>query len=496
MSLSDPRRRYASQAAMHSHSATRLSPIDAQIILLCFFLGSIGLASVNPILTFAGFALVPVLWKLLWRPGEPAVLFFCAMFQWAQAFMQVVSADIEGRTLEEIFGGPELGWAAWASLGSVFFLALGMWSTTHIFTGLTIPTETIRHQSAQLDVNKLAYLYVILQVVAFGFALASERIGALRQPLLAFASIKWVPVVLLAWVTMQNRRNPTMLMLVVMCEVVFGFTGYFSTFKNVIFIVLLVGLGVVVDRGRFRAGPVLVSILVMVPLIGFWQTVKTDYRKFLNQGTGQQVTLIPVQDRINFLIKAIEKLEAQGMVKGLATATERLGYLEYFAITLSVVPNRVPHENGNLWMGALTHTLMPRVLFPGKATLNESQRTSKYTMMSLAGEGQGTAISLGYPAESYIDFGLGGMFFPIFFLGLLFGWTYHWFSSRRPYFPFGNALATSILLFSAHQLEMSNIKIVGGVVVGIIAFAITQKQFVPWMWKFCLIRSNSEPVAR
>ncbi len=494
MSLSD-HRSHAPHTAMQQTSATRILPIDAQVILLCFFLGSLGLASVNPIVTFAGFALVPVLWKLLWRPGEPATLFFCAMFQWAQAFMQVISADIEGRTLEEIFGGPELGWAAWASLGSVFFLSLGMWSTTHIFTRLKIPTETIRQQSALLDVNKLALLYIILQVVAFGFTFASERIGALRQPLLAFASIKWVPVVLLAWVTMQNRRNPTMLVFVVMCEVIFGFTGYFSTFKNVIFIVLLVGLGMVVDRGRFRAGPVLVSVLVMVPLIGFWQTVKTDYRKFLNQGTGQQVTLIPVQERIGFLIKAIEKVEAQGMVKGLATATERLGYLEYFAITLAVVPNRVPHENGNLWMGALMHTLMPRVLFPDKATLNESERTSKYTMMTLAGEAQGTAISLGYPAESYIDFGLGGMFLPIFFLGLLFGWTYQWFSSQGPYYPFGNALATSILLFSAHQLEMSNIKIVGGVVVGIIAFAMAQKHIVPWMWEFSLIRRTKESTA-
>jgi hypothetical protein len=129
---------------------------------------------------------------------------------------------------------------------------------------------------------------------------------------------------------------------------------------------------------------------------------------------------------------------------------------------------------------------MPRILFPSKATLNESERTNKYTLARVAGEAEGTAVSLGYPAESYIDFGIPGMFVPIFLLGIFFGWTYYWFSSRGPYFLFGNALGTSLLLFSGHQLEMSNIKIVGGLTVGIIAFAIIQKFYVKWMWKFCL----------
>ncbi len=229
-------------------------------------------------------------------------------------------------------------------------------------------------------------------------------------------------------------------------------------------------------------------MLIFIPLIGFWQAVKTEYRLFLNQGTGQQVVMVSISERFAFLAKSASGVELLDISNGIVTGMQRLGYLDFFALSLLAVPSQIPHENGGLWFGAIKHTVMPRLLFPDKPVWNESERTMRYTQVRVAGENEGTAISLGYPAESYIDFGMYGMFIPIFLLGLFFGWVYRWFSTRGPYYVFGNTLGICLLLFSGHQLEMSNVKIVGGLGVGVIAFALVNKFTVPLMWRFCTRR--------
>ncbi len=464
---------------------SRSTRVGLQITVAGLGLGAVGLLSANAAITFVGFLMLPLLWRMLWRPGEPAVLLFCALFQWAQAFTPVLSADFQGSELSVSYGGPELELAAWASLGSVLVLAVGMNMAGRIFSSLAVNPNAMRAEVIQLNTKKLFAFYFLFLFFSVFITYASGYAGGFRQPLLAFAYIKWVPIVLLAWVTLQERRSPGFLIVVVLIEVVLGFSGYFSTFKTVVFVLLLVSMGVALERGRFRIMPILISVLFILPLVGFWQAVKSDYRNYLNQGTGQQAVLVPYADRMEYLVKAIDNVETKGIADGLVSALERIGYLDYFALTIKNVPSRIPHENGELWMGAMKHTFMPRLLFPGKATLNESERTNKYTFARVAGENEGTAVSLGYPAESYIDFGFAGMFVPVFLLGIFFGWTYLWFSSRGPHFVLGNALGTSLLLFSGHQLEMSNIKIVGGLVTGIIAFAIVQKFAVPWMWRVC-----------
>jgi hypothetical protein len=462
--------------------------LGIQVTIIFMLIASFGLLSANPFITFLGFCMVPALWNLLYKPGEPAVLLFCALFQWIQAFAQVISANIEGRTLDAVFGGPQLEWAAWLSLTSVLVLSLGMRSANWIFPRLRINNSRMQNEIKHLDSRRLAILYFILLMFSICITYASGYAGGLRQPLLAFAYIKWVPLILLAWTTLQNRRAPHFLILVVTAEIALGFISYFSTFKSVIFVLLIVGLGITNERGRFRILPIMVSMLIFIPLIGFWQAVKSEYRLFLNQGTGQQVVMVSIPERLAFLAKSASGVELLDISNGIVTGIERLGYLDFFALSLLAVPSQIPHENGDLWFGAIKHTVMPRLLFPDKPVLNESERTMRYTQVRIAGENEGTAISLGYPAESYIDFGMYGMFIPIFLLGLFLGWVYRWFSTRGPYYVFGNALGICLLLFSGHQLETSNVKIFGGLVAGIIAFALVNKFTVPLMWRYCTSR--------
>jgi hypothetical protein len=82
----------------------------------------------------------------------------------------------------------------------------------------------------------------------------------------------------------------------------------------------------------------------------------------------------------------------------------------------------MPHENGAILSAALTHILTPRVLYHDKPNLpSDSAKVRRYAGVWVAGDRQHTSIAFGYVGESYVDFGVPGMFVPIFLFGLVVG---------------------------------------------------------------------------
>lgn len=393
----------------------------------------------------------------------------------------ILSANLEGVTLDQQFGGPELTLAAWYSMGTLLALAIGVWCIRN-FSGKPLSPQILRMQSAALDLNRLFVAYIVVSAASVLIAYISTRAGSLRQPILAFASIKWMPIFLLGWTTLQHRRPTGRLWIVVAIEVIVGLSGFFSTFKSILFLMIVIGIGTTIDDRRVRFGQILLYGGLCLFLAAFWQSIKSDYRTYLNQGTGQQVVSVPFFDRISYLARASLEVTPKAMSDGIADGLLRLGYIEYFAYSIRNVPSRLPYENGGLWLDAVAHTLMPRVLFPGKREVNISERTNRFTGLGVAGQSQGTSISIGYPGESYIDFGPIGMYMPIFLLGCIYSWIYEWFSRRKPYELAGVSLASSLLIFTANQLEATNINLFGGLITGMLAFGAIHTWLVPRVW--------------
>src|SRR4029077_6417558 len=113
----------------------------------------------------------------------------------------------------------------------------------------------------------------------------------------------------------------------------------------------------------------------------------------------------------------VEDVTWDNFLDGMDALIMRISYVNFFALATENVPGRIPYENGALWRGSVVHMFMPRVLFPEKPILDDSERTRTYTGMNVAGSEQDTSIGIGYVGESYIDFGPIGMFIPIFLLG-------------------------------------------------------------------------------
>jgi hypothetical protein len=96
------------------------------------------------------------------------------------------------------------------------------------------------------------------------------------------------------------------------------------------------------------------------------------------------------------------------------------------------VPARVPFEDGKELLQILEAAFLPRFLAPNKLNAGDRIIFMKYTGMYIM---PGTSMALSPPGDAYINFGvLGGSFF-MFFLGLAFSETLKGFHKYSRFYP-------------------------------------------------------------
>ena len=417
----------------------------------------------NPFITIFSVGVAGGLIFLLWRPQEPPVLLFACAIQWVQVTTVLHYSNFAGATLVDAFGGPQLQSAV--LMGLIGLLLLG-WGG-RIGMG---KADNRRAHSAEIEIGeiqpfKVFAIYLAILAINAGMGMLANRLPSIAQLLLSVVTIKWVILFVLFYAVLQHRRRYGLLWAAVGIEFAVGLLGFFAAFKSVFFLLIVVLLGTsdFWNLRRVVLGAVVCGFLILSSII--WSAIKVDYRDFLNQGSGIQEVVVPVDERIATLTELTKDLTDEGFFRGVEALIARVSYVTYFAMAIDNVPDKMPHENGRLWRETVQHVFMPRLFFPNKPVINDSERTSLYTGVRVAGQEQGTSISMGYMAESYIDFGPIGMFLPVFLLGLFYGLLYRAFLKWSRFKLLGFALYTSVILFAAYNFETSNIKLVGGITV-------------------------------
>ncbi|MCG6885605.1 MAG: hypothetical protein LJE74_00180 [Proteobacteria bacterium] len=430
--------------------------------------------SENPLLTLAVFLLVPLLTLLLWKPGEPPVLLFAIGMQWLQVAMLVLYADILQVSVETRSTSDYLTEAIGYSLLGLVVLAAGM----RLAQGRWIARDHNEPLLARWSMQKVWKTYLTAFVIGILFQSVAFRYSQLTQILLVLFNIKWVVFFALAFLVAYRREGYLLLLTAIVLEVLIGFTGFFSGYKQVFFVLIIAFLSA---RPRLKRSEVLlvgVMGLVLVFMSLFWTSIKMDYRDYVSQGSGKQVVARSFAERVTWMSGALTDLNSKKLIDSMDDFAERVAYVEYFSWVLRHVPRAVPYEDGKLWGGAVVHILTPRLIFPGKEDLlSDTKKTAKYTGLNL-GRRVNTSISTGYMAESYIDFGFPLMYVPIFLLGLLLGGIYRFFMSRRTDYLV-NAGSAMVVLLGAIYFETNIAKMLGGTIMAFIVMALLLKYVVP-----------------
>jgi hypothetical protein len=432
---------------------------------------------------------------LLWRPGEPQILLFLFGFQWLQPAVLVFYANLRGLTLLDLVSEADGGMTVFVSLSDrgvdfsttlvllgLFFLALGI----RMGSGRQQPFQVVRfHDTIQaLPPTRWLRLHLMMLVVSTGALLLATALPGLSQPLLALADLQWATFLIFTVATFARRDGPRALWFAIFCiEFVMSLGGFFSSFKSVL-LYTLIALTAVAPRLNAKqvVGSAMTAAITLT--IGlYWTAIKPDYRRFVNGGTYQQVVTVSQGEAILKIAELVGEVGGEQLLGAADGLARRISDSEEFAAVVAYVPRIVEHEWGKLWLEAISQPFMPRILFPDKPVIDESALTRRYTGVAVAGMEAGTQISLGYIAESYIDFSEEFMMLPILLFGLAVGVSHRWLTNL----PFGYGLVgagLSSATFLQISVSASLNKLAGGIIVGLLVCAIVVKlmpRYFSWL---------------
>jgi hypothetical protein len=446
---------------------------------------ALSIFSANPFLSVAcvlGFAAI---WHGALKSPFRITLATYLSIQWCQVTMLVWLGNIYGVSLAE----PQLlslepsQTTVSIHATSVKATLYGLAAIAAIAVGFRlVPGASRPISSTEMRFRPAALLggYLVL-LIADIVLLPSLGATTLSQGLFILGDLRMVFASLLVFQWVLKKEAAPLVALIILLEVVIGFGGYFSQFKQIFIVLLLVLLSLAPIAWR-RVYPILALVVVAVLALGVvWTAVKADYRTALSEGRREQIVSLTVGNRIATLQDLIGNQSSADLGSSTMILASRIAYTSYLALALQRTPEIQPHTGGALWGAALENVLAPRFLFPGKPPLvPDSDTTARYTGEQVAGAREGTSISMGYAADAYVDFGIFGGLFVSLLLGILYGAMTAFIASRMDQASYFVAVACTVaMLASVAQFEISSVKLLGGIIWAFVGAAAFAKLFWP-----------------
>jgi hypothetical protein len=446
----------------------------------------VALVSPDHLLTFSCIVVLPVLATLLWREAEPPVAFAALVAQWLQVSVGAFRATANGVELNDLFGTSGAVYATWLSLAGLIVLALGIRFAN--ISRAPMDTGALHAELQTFQYSRVLAAYWLAQGANLLFAGMIWYIPGLAQALYASTQLRWVFFFVLAVTTLVQKRGYGFLAAAIAFEIILGFTSFFSDFRTVFFVLAVSYLMVQARLNARMIASLAVLFCVLLNLAVIWSAVKVDYRDYQDQGAGTQISAVGKVDALIKLGQLVSNVDSKQFWYGFDALAERVEYTRFFGLVTDNVPALLPYDDGAIWSAAIYHVITPRLLFPDKAELTaDIVNTIHYTGLSFAGGGRDTEIPLGYMAESYIDFGPIGMFLPIILLGLLLGFEYRYFATRRSNLVFAYGL-TPVIFQIATSYEITAVKVLGGnltvFLIAVLALKFALPYLHPWLRNF------------
>ena len=164
------------------------------------------ISSTDPLLVFTTMAVLLIGAKLVWRVGEPPILFGVFFLQWTQVSLLVLQAAIAGVPMTDYFFVPGIVTATWLSLAGLIALAAGM----RLALGKAITSQPYSQFQAevwQYSPKRAFMAYLMAQVVLIGLDSVTWMYSGLSQALFALSGFKWAFFFALAVIVMISKTR-------------------------------------------------------------------------------------------------------------------------------------------------------------------------------------------------------------------------------------------------------------------------------------------------
>ncbi len=455
------------------------APAVLLIVVSIFY----ALGSTNPALTLFAILTPLILARFLWRNKEIPFLFGALLLQWLSITVKIYYANYLDKAFQSVYDYPDhIRDAFTLSLIGIIMISLGIYVIN--YGTKAVNTDVLTFHALNINIRKLLRFYIIVIILYPILNRLSFTLGGLQQPLSKLLDFKWALFTILFIATTAQKQYQKQFIILVVIEILIGLTGFFSSFKDYLFILLIIYIGF--NYRKLRIGQLIGLSIIMTILIVFvfsWQSIKQEYRKYLTEGKLTQTSTRSTFDALSKLNELVGTIDQKKLNEGFELTVNRLSYIDYFSATQSHVPLKEPFANGELWGGALGRIFQPRIFFPNKKVIDDSEKTTKYTGIQVAGREQGTSISLGYITETYVDFGPLTMHFILFLFGCLIGLIYRYVINNSHSVLYGFAFTTPLFLI-IYSYETALDKMMGAIVMYFIIYLVISKFFQKSLVKY------------
>jgi hypothetical protein len=425
-------------------------------------------------------ALFPLFaFRLLWIDGQTNVLFWGMMLQWLNSATQILYCNFLGITLAErakdgSFPRHTMNDATTYSMIGLYFFTLGLF-----FIIKKIKHQNIELTSKKYNPRKVLFIYISVSIAIFLTSGIIWNFPSVVQYFYFFFFIKWGFFIVTFYII--HKQAPllrSLLYFVIAVEVLLSFASFFAgNFLNIASFTV-VALIILQPKLNFRAYFfITIGVGVLVHLLILWSAVKSEYRFFVSAGQSTQTIQVSGGEANSKLVNLITNVDDAKYQDGVSKFVDRLGYIQFFAATLEYVPKTVPYQNGEIYLSAVQHYLIPRFLNPNKKVLDDSKHTREFTGIGVSDADSATSFSLGYIADAYIDFGPIYMHVILFFFGALFGVFYKFLYTKAPNEIWSWILTVPFfLLININGADTK--KALGWVLIYFLVVAIVRKQLI------------------
>ena len=418
-----------------------------------------------------------------WENNRPGVITLTLVTQWMQVVSFVIWMDVSNVDIN--FLSQHAGVAVICSCVGLVVIAIVI--SRGIKSLPIFSSEEFYRQAKAINEKKILILYLFSTFFLDSFGLAVGAGSGLAQIVLTLSSVKWIFFLVYGYVAWINNKNRFILFVIILFEFGTGIYSYFSTFKDVILITIILAL-TFIRNVTFKQ--VFYSVCVAL-LLGFilltWTAVKGDYRQYLNQGSNQQVVEVSRTDAFNKIKDEITQLDWRKYQLAITAFFYRLQYIYHMGLAMDRVPEFMPYEYGRVWWGNVSYVLMPRLFFPNKPTFDATIKTNKYTGLHFSGFNKGASFSLGYFADGYVDFGYVGMFLPLILLSLFIVFIYRTFYKLKRLSILIRFASINVCLYPFFAFESDGLYLFGRLVILFLVFWILCKTAFPpiqrWLYK-------------
>ena len=451
-------------------------PLLKAIIVSGSILAIIGSFNGYALKIITAFAVLYFITRWLFTKSFTVAIYFALVYQWFQVSIKVLYGLFTGVQFESLSRYPDnLSTAFYYSAFSLLLLSSGI---HYQLKRISYSEEDFEESLNTVSTSKIMIAYIAFSVLINVLYSLRFVIPGLFQAITLLNNFKWVLLYIFYFSAYKNNKNILSFWIIVLIEFLMSFVSFFADFKSYIFYILILNLSYgYFNKKKLRtllfygAGAFLLAFI--------WTGIKSDYRQFLNKGSASQAILVEHSAASEYLINAVSNFDIErNKDKTLESLIDRISYIDYFSACISYIPSHKPHENGKVLKQSILHILMPRILFPNKQAIDDSDHLNKYTGLSFANAKKGVSFSLGYIGDFYIDFGFIFMLFAIFIFGNFIGLILLSIYNAAPS-PFWGAALLTGSFYVLYKLEISQIKFIGNLIWFWIVFYFLSKFIVP-----------------